>query len=459
MLKVVVPEGSAAEWAWVTQVILGEHLGLAFSLQPAFTNEVRIESEGRTLAMPSVFFERARDRGLDPATLPQPPLPQWDTRDLVNPSCLADPIVPVIFGDTEFSATNENIRLPIDVFGSSFVLLSRYEELLPAEHDAHGRYPSTASLAFRGGFLHRPIVDEYTEVLWSAVRLLWPQVQRSTRDYRLFFSSDVDTPFDYSVRSPASAARRMVGDIVKRRSLAKAFDTAAYAWRRQRIGLQADRKWCFDWMMSLCEKANVRAAFYFLTDSRHPLDGIDYWHDPDIDRLLRNIHDRGHEIGLHTTYTTFDDPEQTRNEFDRLRDSCDRLGIQQARWGGRQHYLRWRAPQTWRNWDDAGLDYDSTLSFADRPGFRCGTCRPYSVFDAVERVPLDLIERPLVVMEASVLSPHYLGQDPDTGLATIQDLIRTTRRFGGEFGLLWHNIRLQEETDRRIFSAVLEASV
>ena len=47
----------------------------------------------------------------------------------------------------------------------------------------------------------------------------------------------------------------------------------------------------------------------------------------------------------------------------------------------RQHYLRWRAPTTWQNWEDAGLDYDSTVGYADHVGFRAGTCYEYPIFN------------------------------------------------------------------------------
>ena len=54
-------------------------------------------------------------------------------------------------------------------------------------------------------------------------------------------------------------------------------------------------------------------------------------------------------------------------------------GIDQPQLGGRQHFLRWETPTTARLWDDQGLDDDSTLSFADRPGFCCCTSRPETV--------------------------------------------------------------------------------
>jgi len=60
-------------------------------------------------------------------------------------------------------------------------------------------------------------------------------------------------------------------------------------------------------------------------------------------------------------------------------------------------------------WEQAGFQYDSTLSYADRPGFRCGTCHPYPMFDPMAQRPLRLIQRPLIAMECSVIAPRYLG--------------------------------------------------
>lgn len=62
-------------------------------------------------------------------------------------------------------------------------------------------------------------------------------------------------------------------------------------------------------------------------------------------------------------------------------------GIDQPVLGDRQHFLRWETSTTARLWDANGLDYDSTLSCADRPGFRCGTCREYPLYDLHERRP------------------------------------------------------------------------
>ena len=135
-------------------------------------------------------------------------------------------------------------------------------------------------------------------------------------------------------------------------------------------------------------------------------------------------------------------------------------GIDQPRLGGRQHFLRWETPTTARLWDDQGLDYDSTLSFADRPGFRCGTCRPPSeqgsLYDLHQRRPLRPRERPLIVMECTVIAERYLGLGySDQALALMQGYRDTCHRFGGDFTLLWHNSHLSSAMDHWLYAALV----
>jgi len=40
-------------------------------------------------------------------------------------------------------------------------MLTRYEEVVKSVKDEHERFPARASLAYREGFLMRPIVNEY----------------------------------------------------------------------------------------------------------------------------------------------------------------------------------------------------------------------------------------------------------------------------------------------------------
>ncbi|MFY7816329.1 MAG: DUF7033 domain-containing protein, partial [Chryseobacterium taeanense] len=51
--------------------------------------------------------------------------------------------------------------IPFDIFSASFYLVSRYEEYLTFTPDQYGRFPHTASIAFREGFLDIPLVQHW----------------------------------------------------------------------------------------------------------------------------------------------------------------------------------------------------------------------------------------------------------------------------------------------------------
>jgi hypothetical protein len=119
------------------------------------------------------------------------------------------------------------------------------------------------------------------------------------------------------------------------------------------------------------------------------------------------------------------------------------VALGETRYGGRQHYLRFRAPDTWRHWEGAGLTYDSTLSFADHEGFRCGTCHPFQPFDLEADRVLDVWEIPLIVMEVTLKNYRYLT--PEQAENRILTLARRCQVVNGTFTLLWHNSSLQGE--------------
>jgi len=201
--------------------------------------------------------------------------------------------------------------------------------------------------------------------------------------------------------------------------------------------------------MDVAEAAGLRASFNFLAGGTAREDGRYRLSDPWIGRLLQRIAGRGHEVGFHGSYDVFEDPHLVAREFQELRATAETLGIAQSVWGGRQHFLRWSNPWTWRAWSDAGLQYDSSLSYAELPGFRAGTSRAYPVFDLERRRMLPLYERPLTFMDAS--ATRYLHLNPDETLELASRLARTSKATGGTFVLLWHNDAVMTESSRRLY--------
>ncbi len=211
----------------------------------------------------------------------------------------------------------------------------------------------------------------------------------------------------------------------------------------------------FDFIMSASEQYRLKSAFYFKGgfsnkqfDESYNLDA------PWLEELMRNIHARGHEIGLHGSYESYRDPIKLRSEFASLLKAVERVKITQKIWGGRQHYLRWENPTTWQIWEDAGLDYDATLGFADHAGFRCGTCHEFPVFNLRTRKMLRLRERPLIAMDTTL--EKYMALSPREILEKICYLSGVCRRYGGSLTLLWHNTSLMSESQKQLYLKVLE---
>lgn len=450
------PLACAAESAYAVDVLVGEFLGLPYTLEHVQRETIEVTGPGPgRLVLDASFFLRGETAWLSPETLPTGPLRSFDAASLPIPLPLK---VPVLYGATaEVTVAPDELRLGLDLLGSAFFMLSRYEEVANPVKDAHGRFPATASTAHREGFLDRPIVNEYLEILWHCLRHLWPGLARRERSFRLLPTHDMDHPLRFISMSPLHWAYHSARFV----AAGGAGGVPARLGRLLRICLgnaALDPFNTVPWILDESDRRGLRSAFYFFGGREDPHDARYEITAPAILALMRQIHDRGHELGLHPSYLTYLDPRRTADEAQRLRAACETLGITQPAWGGRQHYLRWQTPQTARNWQDAGLAYDSTLSFADAAGFRCGVCYEFPLYDVQARQPLRLRERPLVAMECSVIDSLYMGLGTGSeALAYFKRLKDQCRRFDGDFVLLWHNTRLLDPAERALYLGVLDA--
>jgi hypothetical protein len=395
-LLVEAPPGYEPERRYILEVVLSDWLGLDWRLRSADRGDVRIalaeEPDGRCVVLPDVLFATPREDWLTPRSLPSVRVAEG---------------LPVLYGSAQAE---------VDVFGSAFFMLTRYEELVVADRDRFGRFPAASSIASRAGFLGVPIVDAYVELLWSAFRRAWPGLRRRPRAFEVTVTHDVDDPL-----ATLDHARSAV------------------------------------FRMDVSERHGLRSAFYFLAHrDQRPRDGRYLFEHPWVRSLIGNIGRRGHEVGFHPSFSTYRDAARTHEEFTRLLRVAEGEGVHQEHWGGRQHFLRWANPDTWRNWDAAGLSYDSTLGYSEAVGFRSGTCHPYRVFDLVQRRPLDLHERPFQVMDVALRSSMSLSHDAAHDV--VMDIASKCRRYGGSLGILWHNSGLlRTDHEKRWYASLVAA--
>jgi len=321
-----------------------------------------------------------------------------------------------------------------DVVAAAFFLLSRIEETDASKFDAHGRFPARASAALRLALLDRPLVDEWALEIRRGLARLLPDWTPDAPRFRVKLTHDVDSLRAF--RSVGVGLRTVAGDVVKRRDVGRAFIDAAETVR-QVASPETSPNWRGALELARLSRIHgLRSAFYFMATGPGDADADYALGDRDVRELIDELRALECEFGLHPGYATLRDPARLRAEKARLESA---LGEPVS--GGRQHYLRFAVPDTWRHWVEAGLSYDATLGFADHEGFRCGTCHPFRPFDVAADREIDLVEFPLIAMDATLR--HHRGLSPQETERRLHFLAGECRRVGGTFTLLWHNSSLE----------------
>ena len=375
---------------------------------------------------------------------------------VINETIPAPGLSNLIYPMVELKHKQAQIRY--NVMHLIFWCLTRQEETYITELDRHQRVRAVSTHAFNYGYLERPIVDEWLCIISQIIERIWPTLKLKTNSFRVTVSHDVDEPSAYYYESWGSIFRNFASLLLKKKNFSGALKVPIIKLSNKNYFHNDDPYNSFRWLMDVSEDNDIQSTFYFICNSSNTLYDAKYkLTDPKITSLIKSIVTRGHNIGLHPSYNCFSDPELLKNEAMILKSYCNSNGINQSLFGARMHYLRWDQRITLAAYDSAGLDYDSSMTFADRAGFRCGTCFDYQAFDVKNDTLLNFRIRPLIVMEASVLDDCYMGLgETDLALEKMLQLKNTCRAVKGTFSVLWHNSRLVTHQSKRIYRDLIE---
>ncbi len=333
--------------------------------------------------------------------------------------------------------------------------LARVEEAQPdAVRDSHGRAAYAGSHAARNGDdpLSAP-VDQIREPVRRWLRAngietgsIWPGGRR----FALALSHDVDGLRRLTREGRVRALKRAVKAAARRDAGAAARDVRALA-----ASLRGrDPYWTFDRIRELERARDARSTYYFLAGHVVPEDGENQEaYAGLLPEAARLVLDGGDEIGLHPSYTAYETPGLVHAE--RLTLSGLAGDVPHVRY----HYLRFDPHRHARELVESGVLTDSTLGWAERPGFRSGFSFPYRLYDLARERPHALIEVPLVLMDGTLDAPHYLGLDAEAAWPHVQAVIDRLARLGGGAAVLWHNDYLDPIASRgfdRVYERLLD---
>tara|TARA_R110001599_G_scaffold350098_1_gene579606 strand:- start:1287 stop:2735 length:1449 start_codon:yes stop_codon:yes gene_type:complete len=455
---IAVGDPRSLAWHWVLDQVFGDWLGLSFDVAQGVAGQVSLTAEGKRIVWPDLLISDYKARidmqGLGQATL-----------DLTDFDGFEEDRLPILLGAGEITRESDAITLGFDPVAMVFFLLSGMEETLVKARDPHDRFSAAQSFIATQGWLERAVADENVEVLRQLMTALWPGLAFATRQGGTVVSCDVDQPFSPDLRKPYPWVRAVGGDLLSRKSV-------ALAARRGLNGVLAPLGWngldlsySFPRYLDVLKRTGLKASFYIISGhSGGAIDGCYTLDEVPIRRLLSTLADAGHELGVHGSYNSYRDPQVMQVERANLLRTCEDLGLDtqgadaHGR-GNRQHFLRWDGQVTPDHLDATGFTYDTSGSFADRPGFRYGTARPFTMWSWQTHAALSLRQHPLIAMECSVISDRYMGlKYGEEAYALMRRLQARAIRYGGDFTLLWHNSFFNRSEDWTLFETLLEDS-
>jgi hypothetical protein len=331
--------------------------------------------------------------------------------------------------------STDAVHMPYDLIASAFYFLSCWEETVIPGRDQHGRFSYTRSLAAQ---LNLPdnVVDIYLDLFIALLNLAsngrWPQVGIPTWEEGVPFVACLTHDVDEVSKSRLSRLKFVWDHLVR----PHASHRHTPVRERARFALTTlfsrhDPYWTFPALVQVERQFGFTASYFFQAGGRNG--GAHYsLSEPRIRRLVSDLLQDGFEVGLHGTYQSAFDEDKFLQEKAALAAVINEEPV-----GHRQHYLRMDYATTLSLYERAALQYDATLGYAEREGYRNQFSYPYYPYSHKADRPYHFLELPTAIMDATL--GGYRELPAERAWQVIEVLLERTRARRGCITLLWHN--------------------
>jgi hypothetical protein len=320
---------------------------------------------------------------------------------------------------------------PFDLFAAGFYLVTRFEEYSSTHRDQHGRFIPFQSIAYRSGFLDKPVVNRWALEFADVLRQVFPDLQIPGKNFTFTPTIDIDSAYAYRYKG---TLRNLGGYF---RALAHGDFKEVNERFRVLIGRIRDPFDTYEYISSIHKKYGIDPVYFILLGDYGPNDKNLAFTHPHFRDLIKKLA-INNEVGIHPSYASHDSPAMLKTEISRLADIINRKVT-----FSRQHFLRVTLPQTYRNLISTGILHEFSIGYAQEPGFRAGICTPFLFYDLSEDQPTHLRIHPFAVMDGTLRD--YKNCTPQQAISIITDLIREVKAVNGTFISIWHNESLSDQ--------------
>ncbi|KAB8036812.1 hypothetical protein GCL60_13285 [Silvanigrella paludirubra] len=350
--------------------------------------------------------------------------------------------------------SEKKIKINFDIPSIAYFYLVQYEEVINQKRDEYDRFSLKDSYLFKYQIHRRPIINEYAELLYSLMLYLDNSIPQRVRDFSINISHDIDFAFSYYNKNISQIFKSAVKNAINQKSLKEFYNKLLSFHKFNNGDLKQDPSNSFEWIMDEVEKVGLKSTFYFLSNAyENSIYNPDYDLTSDcIRNVLLSINKRGHKIGLHGGFPTYNCELNFQNELTNLTHNLKKINIQLENLLVRQHWLKFKSGLTHEIMNNCGISDDSTLGFVEDVGFRSGICQSYDIFSWKNKISLNMTETPLHVMEGSVFDSYGLNLGVTfKAYDVINDVKSIVKFYGGTFTILWHNTYLNSQVSKELF--------
>ena len=336
--------------------------------------------------------------------------------------------LPIIYGEDKFVRKENGAVIGLDIFASTFFMLTRWEESLLGREEK-GDCDESQLFCVRRGIHQRPIVNEYADFIR---KLLSSDISFSTRNYEVVLSHDVDgflTPSWFQI------AKDIVKQTIHGAPKNKVLNlTWMEEMKYKRAFPSAYSQ--FELYTALTEKYNIPEWFYFKVCGKGEKEATYLFNGKETKLIVDKLNEKNNPnfvLGFHPSQNMFSNKGQWNKEVSRITEL-----LHEKPRIGRNHHLLYNY-ETLRLWEKIA-NYPLNISncvFHKRQGFRSGICFPYHHFDLYERRVMNLIEHPCQIMDMGIRydSKEHSEQQIWNEIKMIIDIVKS---YGGELVLTWH---------------------
>lgn len=324
----------------------------------------------------------------------------------------------IVFFKTEGS-------LGFDLFAAIFFLLSRYEEYLPNEKDMYGRYDYKNSLAYKGGFLHQPLINIWLEDFRNVLKQKKASFPTHQSSFTCIPTYDIDIAWSYLNKGK----KRTIGGFFR--------DALKGQWWYVKKRWQVLRKKeqdpfdTYEWLNELHKEKGLRPVYFFpLADKVAKYDKNTAPQNKNYQNLIRQ-HAAKYKIGLHPSWQSGDKPDLLRKELNAINNIT-----QQTITLSRQHFIRFTLPGTYRRLIDLGIKEEYSMGYGSSNGFRASIASPFYWYDLEREEKTSLLIHPFCYMDANAFFEQKLS--PQAALEEAMHYYNVVKKVNGQLIIISH---------------------